>query len=50
MVSLVESNLSLLLKAMPYEEMFEFCDFSLSEQNEAALSKGIQPAIANDFR
>ncbi len=46
----IDSNLSLLLDAKPYEELYEFCDFSLSDQNEAALAKGVQPAVQADFK
>jgi 8-oxo-dGDP phosphatase len=35
------NQLGLLLESKPYEEMYEFCDFSLSEQNELAAAKGV---------
>ena len=38
----ISKKLGLLLEGKPYEEMFEFCDFSLNEQNEASQAKGIQ--------
>ncbi len=41
----IRQQLELLLEAKPYEEMFEFCDFTLSEQTEAAAAKGIQTAL-----
>ncbi len=38
------------MEAKPYEEMYEFCDFSLTEQNEASLAKGVQPSAPADFK
>ena len=38
----ISKKLGLLLEGKPYEEMFEFCDFGLNEQNEASQAKGIQ--------
>ena len=38
----ISKKLGFLLEGKPYEEMFEFCDFSLNEQNEATTAKGIQ--------
>ena len=46
----VVRNVELLLEGKPYEEMYEFCDFSLQDQNEASLAKGIQPAAPADFK
>jgi hypothetical protein len=47
----IERQLELLLDAKPYEELVEFCDFTLSEQNEAALAKGVtQPATPADYK
>ena len=43
----IREQLELLLEAKPYEEMFEFCDFTLVEQNEVAAAKGIQTAMVN---
>ena len=38
----ISKKLGFLLEGKPYEEMFEFCDFSLSDQNEATQAKGVQ--------
>lgn len=46
----IQNHLALLLDAKPYEEMFEFCDFSLADQNEAALAKGVQPAASSEYK
>ena len=35
----IKSNVALLLEGKPYEEMHEFCDFSLEEQNDVQLAK-----------
>ena len=37
------------MEGRPYEELHEFCDFSLSEQNEAIASKGVPPSVPSDF-
>ena len=46
----IKSNVALLLEGKPYEEMHEFCDFSLEEQNEVQVSKGVQPSAPADFK
>ena len=46
----VARNVSLLLEGKPYEEMYEFCDFSLADQNDATLAKGVQPSTPTDFK
>ena len=46
----IQSHLGLLLDGKPYEEMYELCDFSLADQNEAAVSKGVQPSAASDYK
>ena len=47
----IESQVALLLEGKPYEEMVELCDFSLSDQNEAAMSKGVtQLSVASDYK
>ena len=32
-----------ILEGKPYEEMHEFCDFTLEEQNEVQVAKGVTP-------
>ena len=39
----IKSNVALLLEGKPYEEMHEFCDFTLEEQNEVQVAKGVTP-------
>lgn len=46
----VAANVALLLDAKPFEEMYEFCDYSLSDQNETSVAKGIQPSAPSDFK
>ena len=46
----VARNVSLLLEGKPYEEMYELCDFSLADQNDATLAKGVQPSTPTDFK
>lgn len=46
----IKSNVALLLEGKPYEEMHEFCDFSLEEQNEVQVAKGVQPTAPSDFK
>jgi len=46
----VQAQLQLLLAARPYEEMREHCDFSLADQAEAAMAKGVAPAASADYR
>ena len=38
------------MEGRPYEELHEFCDFSLAEQNEAAAAKGVAAAAPADFQ
>ena len=49
MVESVPKNVEFLLEGKPYEELHEFCDFSLAEQNEAVASKGVPPSAPSDF-
>ena len=37
------------MEGRPYEELHEFCDFSLAEQNEAIACKGVPPSVPSDF-
>ena len=46
----VQDQLRLLLDGRPYEELHEFCDFSLADQNEAVAAKGVAPAAPVDFQ
>lgn len=46
----ISTNVALLLEGKPYEEMHEFCDFSLEQQNEVALAKNVQPSAPADFK
>ena len=39
----------MLLDGRPFEELHEFCDFSLTDQYEAAAAKGVQPNTPTDF-
>lgn len=48
-MDLIRDQIRLLLEGRPYEELHEFCDFSIAEQNEAAASKGVQPGTPSDF-
>ena len=48
---LIQANLQALLEAKAYEELHDFCDFSLAEQNEAAMAKGVtQPSVPADYK
>ncbi|XP_040573787.1 8-oxo-dGDP phosphatase NUDT18 [Lepeophtheirus salmonis] len=44
------SHVNLLLQGKPYEEMYEFCDFSLNDQNNAATAKGVTPTAPKEFK
>jgi len=46
----IARNIRLLLDGKPFEEMYEFCDFSLADQNETSLAKGIQPSAPSDYK
>merc|ERR1711936_10286 len=48
-MDLIKDQIRNLLDGRPYEELHEFCDFSIAEQNEAAASKGVQPGTPSDF-
>ncbi|GLH03736.1 8-oxo-dGDP phosphatase NUDT18 [Gryllus bimaculatus] len=45
----VEENLKKLLLGQSLDSDQEFCDFTLEEQNEAAVAKGIAPSAASDY-
>jgi len=49
-MDLIQDHLRLLMEGRPYEELHEFCDFSLQDQNEATTSKGAQPLAPADFQ
>lgn len=46
----IQEQLRLLLEGRPYEELHEFCDFSLGDQNEAVAAKGVPPSVPADFQ
>lgn len=46
----IQDHLQLLLEGRPYEELHEFCDYTLAEQNEAVASKGLAPSAPEDFK
>ena len=37
------------MEGRPFEELHEFCDFSLADQSEAAACKGVQSGAPADF-
>jgi len=45
----INPNLNLLLNGQDIEEPQDYCDFSLEEQNEIAVSKGQAPSAPPDF-
>jgi len=45
----IQDNIRLLLEGRPYEELHEFCDFSLRDQNDATAAKGVPPTAPSDF-
>ena len=45
----MQDQLRLLMEGRPYEELHEFCDFTLAEQNEAIACKGVPPSVPSDF-
>ncbi|XP_032787230.2 8-oxo-dGDP phosphatase NUDT18 isoform X1 [Daphnia magna] len=45
----IEKNVILLLNGKDTEEPQDFCDFTLEDQNEAAISKGLAPSAPPDF-
>jgi len=48
-MDIIKDQIRLLMEGRPFEELHEFCDFSIAEQNEAAASKGVQPGTPSDF-
>ena len=38
------------MEGRPYEELHEFCDFTLGQQNEATAAKGVPPSAPADFQ
>jgi len=49
-MDVIKDHIRLLMEGRPYEELHEFCDFSLAEQNEAAAAKGVAAAAPADFQ
>lgn len=49
-MDIIQDHLRLLMEGRPYEELHEFCDFSLQDQNEATQAKGAQPLAPSDFQ
>ena len=49
-VCVLRTHLKNLALGKPYEEMHEFCDFTLEEQNEVQVAKGVQPSAPNEFK
>ncbi|XP_066999783.1 8-oxo-dGDP phosphatase NUDT18 isoform X2 [Anabrus simplex] len=45
----VEENIRRLLDGQAIDDGQEFCDFSLEEQNEATVAKGIAPSASPDY-
>lgn len=46
----IQDNIRLLLEGRPYEELHEFCDFSLRDQNDVTAAKGVPPTAPADFK
>ena len=38
------------MEGRPYEELHEFCDFTLAQQNGATAAKGVPPSAPADFQ
>jgi len=49
-MEVIQDQLRLLLDGRPYEELHEFSDFTLVDQNEAVAAKGVSPAAPTDFQ
>lgn len=49
-MELIQDHIRLLLEGRPYEELHEFCDYSLTQQNEVTAAKGVPPSAPNDFK
>ncbi|KAJ8890051.1 hypothetical protein PR048_009557 [Dryococelus australis] len=45
----IEANVRSVLAGQSITDTEEFCDFTLEQQNEATVAKGIAPAAASDF-
>ncbi|XP_063225629.1 8-oxo-dGDP phosphatase NUDT18 [Bacillus rossius redtenbacheri] len=45
----IEANVRRVLSGQALGDSEEFCDFTLEEQNEATVAKGVAPAAASDF-
>ena len=45
-----QDHIRLLMEGRPYEELHEFCDFTLAQQNEATAAKGVPPSAPADFQ
>merc|ERR1712142_831258 len=49
-MDLIQDHIRLLMEGRPYEELHEFCDFTLAQQNEATAAKGVPPSAPADFQ
>jgi len=49
-MDLIQDHIRLLMEGRPYEELHEFCDFTLGQQNEATAAKGVPPSAPADFQ
>jgi len=48
-MDMIQDHIRLLMEGRPYEELHEFCDFTLDQQNEVTAAKGVPPSAPADF-
>ncbi|KAG8239278.1 hypothetical protein J437_LFUL019034 [Ladona fulva] len=45
----VEDNINSLLNGKAYEEEIHYCDFTIADQNEVTVARGVTPSVPSDF-
>ncbi|XP_046403335.1 8-oxo-dGDP phosphatase NUDT18 [Ischnura elegans] len=45
----IEENINKLLSGQTIEEPNQYCDFTIADQNEATVARGVTPSVPSDF-
>ncbi|GAB6032555.1 hypothetical protein CHUAL_011447 [Chamberlinius hualienensis] len=49
-MEMIEHNIELVVHGKAVEDSDDFCDYTIDNQNEAVVAKGVKPAVSSDFR
>lgn len=47
---MIEHNIELVIHGKAVEDSDDFCDYTIEDQNEVAVAKGVKPSVSSDFR